>query len=158
MRFHYREVVLGVETPKTIEWRVTTFELSGSETDYQVQLASEGIYSRIGSELSPEPNTFRIIGLQDGTAGDPHPFDGFSQDFDIFIRLAGEELYQYIDINKPSNSGALTDKPVYTNVNNGLGVFSSRTLVEFEGIRLTTSAAEHLVGGEFTGDLGFVDD
>ncbi len=157
MRFHYREVVQGVETAKSIEWRVTTFELNG-ESEWQVQMPSEGIYTRIGSSLTAESNTIRKIGRADGVADDPLPFDGKTQDIDIFIRLAGEDLFDYIDINSPTNSGASQDKPVFTNVNNGLGVFSSRTTVEFEHIYLSSTAAQHLVDGTYTDGLNFVID
>jgi hypothetical protein len=158
LRFYYREVILGVETVKYIEWRVSSFELESGVSSWQVQLSAEGIFSRIGSELDQVPNVIRYIGLADGAAGDPDPNDGSSQDFEIEIRLAGEELFQYIDINNPSNSGALQDKPVYTNVNNGLGVFSSRSSVHFYGIGITSSTSQQLVGGQYTSGLGLVED
>lgn len=158
LRFHYREVLQGDETAKTIEWRVSKFELESNDLNHEVLLVAEGIYARIASELSPVTDIIRYIGKANGASDDPYPMDGWTQDFDIFIRMAGEELFEYIDINQPSSSGALTQKPVYTNVNNGLGVFSSRTMVEFNDLRLTTSASQQLVDGEFTQGLGFVDD
>ncbi len=158
LRFYYREVAFSVETEKSIEWKVATFELEPGVSDWQVQLTSESIYSRIGTELSPEPNVIRYIGLAENHPGDPHPNDNHSHDFDIIIRLAGGELFEYIDINNPSNSGALQDKPVYTNVNNGLGVFSSRSTVSFPGMYLSVTAGEQLVNGTYTSDLGFQDD
>ena len=158
LRFYYREVVLGVETEKSLEWKVSTFELEPSISDWQVSFSAESVFSRIGSEIEAEPNVIRYIGLAENHPGDPHPNDNQSQDFDIFIRLAGDELYEYIDINNPSNSGALQDKPVYTNVNNGLGLFSSRSTVEFPGMYLSTSASQQLVNGDYTSDLGFQDD
>ena len=158
LRFYYREVVLGVETEKSIEWKVSTFELDPNISDWQVTFSSESVYSRIGSEIEAEPNVIRYIGLAENHPNDPHPNDNQSQDFDIFIRLAGDELYEYIDINNPSNSGALQDKPVYTNINNGLGLFSSRTTAEFPGMYLSTSASQQLVNGDYTSDLGFQDD
>lgn len=163
MRFYYREVIEGVETPKFIEWRAATFELAPNTTDWQVQLSAQSIYNRIGTAVSPVPGAQRYIGLPDNYTGlvgytDPHPNDNLTHDFDLFFRIAGEELFQYIDINQPSNSGALTDKPVYTNVDNGLGVFSTRTSVEFKGMYLSETAAEQLVAGELTQGLGFVND
>ncbi|MGB1318378.1 MAG: hypothetical protein ACPG5W_09235, partial [Flavobacteriales bacterium] len=67
-------------------------------------------------------------------------------------------LFEYININNPTNSGALQDKPVYTNVNNGLGVFSSRSTVEFPAMYLSVTAGEQLINGTYTSDLGFQDD
>jgi hypothetical protein len=158
LRFYYREVLFSVETAKSMEWKVSTFELAPGTSDWQVQFTSEAIYSRIGSEIQPEPNVIRYIGLAENHHHDPHPNDNQSHDFDIFIRLAGDELFEYIDINNPTNSGALQDKPVYTNVNNGLGVFSSRSTVEFPGMYLSVTAGDQLVNGIYTANLGFQDD
>ena len=158
LRFYYREVLFSVETQKSIEWKVSTFELDPGTSDWQVQFTSEAIYSRIGSEIQPEPNVIRYIGLAENYPNDPHPNDNQSHDFDIFIRLAGDELFEYIDINNPINSGALQDKPVYTNINNGLGVLSSRSTVEFPGMYLSATAGDQLVNGIYTANLGFQDD
>jgi len=152
MRFYYREVVNGVETLKNIEWRAATVELDG-ESEWTVQVLSENIFSRIGSEVEPLQGVTRKIGRADDDS------DGHTQDIDIFIRMAGPELFDYIDINKPSNSGALTDKPVYTNITNGLGVFSSRSSVTFpRDLYLSTESYDELVGGQFTSGRGFVVD
>lgn len=158
LKFYYREVEFSVETEKSIEWKVSTFELDPTTSDWQVQFTSEAIYSRIGSEIEANPNVIRYIGLAENHPNDPHPNDNQSHDFDIIIRLAGDELFEYIDINNPTNSGALQDKPVYTNINNGLGVFSSRSTVEFRGMYLSATAGDQLVNGIYTSDLGFQDD
>lgn len=162
LRFYYREVIQGVETLKTVEWRATTFELDPNVTDWQVQLSSQSIYNRLATSVQPNPDAVRYIGVPPNYVAqgytDPFPTDNNKHDFDLFFRVAGEELFQYIDINQPSNSGALTDKPVYTNVDNGLGVFSTRTKVEFQGMFLSGTAADQLAGGELTQGLGFVND
>lgn len=40
--------------------------------------------------------------------------------------IAGEELNTYMEVNEPSNS-VVQVKPEYTNIENGIGIFSSRT-------------------------------
>ena len=159
LRFHYREVIGGGnEIEKFIEWRVSQFELESGASNWQVQLPSEGIYSRIGSELVVDPSIIRYIGLKAGSVNNEVPTGNFSHDFDFFVRLGGDDLYEYININNPSNSGALQDKPVYTNVNNGLGVFSSRSEVDFRGLYLSSSAEQQLIDGVYTQGLNFTDD
>lgn len=158
LRFHYREVVSSVETEKFIEWKASTFDLEPGVSSWQVELSSEAIYSRIGTQIQAEPGVIRYIGKADGSSSDIIPLDGHSQDFDVFIRVGGDELFEFIEINNPSNSGALQDNPVYTNVNGGLGVFSSRTSVEFKDLYLSTTAGEQLVDGVYTSGLGFIDD
>lgn len=44
---------------------------------------------------------------------------------DLIIVAGGQELNTFIEINGPA-TGLVQDKPIYTNINNGLGVFSSR--------------------------------
>lgn len=158
LRFYYREVVGGVTTEKSIAWKVSTIEIPSNVASWQVQLSSEAIYNKIASDIEPLPGVVRIIGLAEGSPGDAYPGDNFSHDFDFFIRLAGDDLYKYIDINSSANAGVLQDKPVYTNVNNGLGVLSSRSEVEFKGLYLSSSAGQQLISGTYTGDLGFTDD
>lgn len=158
MRFYYREVRDNVETLKSIEWLVSTIESTASGI-IQAPVPAEQIYSRIGSEVPVEANVTRKIGKADGASGDPFPNDGHTQDFDVFVRIAGEELFEYIDINNPNNSGVLQDKPVYTNINNGLGVFSSRTEYGFLGkLYLSTESYDEMVGGTSTSGRGFVVD
>lgn len=44
---------------------------------------------------------------------------------ELFAIAAGEELSTFIDVNKPS-TGIVQEKPEYTNITNGLGIFSAR--------------------------------
>jgi hypothetical protein len=161
-RFHYREVRNGIETPKTIEWLVRTVEVTSDlqgVTVLQNPIAAQEIFSRIGSEIPEEEGVIRKIGQADGDANDEHPNDGHTQDLDIIVRMAGQELFEYLDINDPTNGGVLQDKPVYTNINNGLGVFSSRTTNQYlNRLYLSNESYDQLVGGEFTSGRGFVVD
>jgi hypothetical protein len=54
----------------------------------------------------------------------------FTNDVDVIISVAEEDLNTYIEVNEPSNS-IVQDKPEYTNITNGIGIFSSR----FKNIR-----------------------
>ena len=44
---------------------------------------------------------------------------------DFIISVAGEDMNTYMEVNEPSSS-IVQDKPEFTNINNGIGVFSSR--------------------------------
>jgi hypothetical protein len=44
---------------------------------------------------------------------------------DLIIVAGGQELNTFMEVNGPS-TGLVQDKPIYTNINNGLGLFSSR--------------------------------
>ena len=65
--------------------------------------------------------------------------------FEIVITSTGDELYNYILIQ---NSGsAIMDTPEYTNIENGVGIFSSRSVcrkkVEVNGHSINTLIREH---------------
>lgn len=49
----------------------------------------------------------------------------YTTSVEFIISVAGEELNTYIEVNEPSNS-IIQEKPDYTNLTNGLGLFSSR--------------------------------
>ena len=51
--------------------------------------------------------------------------DRFTGKVDFIISVAAEEFDIYLDVNEPSNS-IVQEKPEYTNINNGIGIFSSR--------------------------------
>jgi hypothetical protein len=44
---------------------------------------------------------------------------------DFIFTVIGDEMNTYLEVNEPS-SGLLQDKPEYTNVKNGIGIFSCR--------------------------------
>ena len=66
----------------------------------------------------------------------------------------GQALYDYINVNTPS-IGIVQKSPEFTNIENGLGVFSSRS-VQVEILPLDRCTKFQLANGEKTGHLGFV--
>ena len=44
---------------------------------------------------------------------------------DFIIAVAADELNTYMEVNEPSNS-IVQERPDYTNITNGIGLFSSR--------------------------------
>ncbi|MBN3036349.1 MAG: DUF4249 family protein [Bacteroidales bacterium] len=45
---------------------------------------------------------------------------------EVIVASAVEEFDKYIDVNNPDPTSIVIDPPIYTNVNNGIGIFSSR--------------------------------
>ena len=48
------------------------------------------------------------------------------------LHIGNEVLYKYMMVNKPS-SGLIQDKPIYTNIHDGIGIFGSRTKINYKG-------------------------
>ncbi len=157
LKFHYREVVGGVETPKSLDWLIATVDNPGAAIGSVIQrvISGESFYNFIGSSLQRDNSITRIIGI-------PHEIpnqESTTRDVDVIVKMGGEMLYQYIEANNASNTGAIQDRPVFTNINNGLGLFSSRTTVLFEpGLFLRGQSKQQLINGQYTSGLNFVDE
>lgn len=72
--------------------------------------------------------------------------------FEFIYSSGGEEIYYYINVNKPS-IGLIQKKPEYSNIDNGYGVFSSRNHFKFE-VRLAN--VDSLIEYSITKDLNFI--
>lgn len=73
---------------------------------------------------------------------------------DIISIAAGEELNIYMEVNKPS-TGIIQQKPEYTNITNGLGVFSSRFYKAPFSRPLSGPTIDAIACGQFTRHLKF---
>ena len=69
---------------------------------------------------------------------------------------AGQELGEFIKIAQ-ANSGitATQDIPTYTNLSEGIGVFTSRNVANYTGFGLTDATLDSLKNGSITGHLNF---
>jgi hypothetical protein len=78
---------------------------------------------------------------------------------DMVISVAGEELNTYMEVNEPT-SGIVQERPDYTNINNGVGIFSSRVRSVFAGneLSLNLNTMRELTNGPFTQHLKFCSD
>lgn len=92
-----------------------------------------------------------------GAADDPtvtkRHFDGL----DLRITVAHQDLDQYMDVTQPVTSIAQV-QPEYTNINGGLGLFSSRVILDLTGYTLNKASRKELCRGQHTGDKLFCSD
>ncbi|HNZ41949.1 MAG TPA: hypothetical protein PLB59_00245 [Bacteroidales bacterium] len=139
-RFHYREVNLTTHdtTDKFVDWHLSTVKsetLKGGET-LLTNYNSEDFYRRVAAEVPVDYNVVRLIGM-----------------VDFVISAGADELSIYIDLNKPSNS-IIQERPLYTNIGNGLGIFSARYTKKLT-YNLTSFSIDKLMHGEYTSELNF---
>lgn len=76
---------------------------------------------------------------------------------DFKVVAAGEDLDTYMEVNEPV-TGIVQDRPEFTNVINGVGIFSSRTSEIIEYKFLNKFSLEELCKGQFTYNLEFCTD
>lgn len=72
---------------------------------------------------------------------------------DFLISGGGEEIYNYINVYKPS-IGIVQKKPEYTNIDNGQGVFSSRNRTQIS-VLVNSATVKELMEGAPTRHLNF---
>ena len=118
IRFNFKE--LKEESPDTIyryiDWNLGTFK----------SLSTQG-----GEEMyaTYQPASFYTILSNRVPYEDPVEeamvTHRFTKNVEFLISVAGDELNTYMEVNEPTNS-IVQEKPDYTNLTNGLGVFSSR--------------------------------
>ena len=71
---------------------------------------------------------------------------------DLVMTVGSDDLKTYINVNKPF-SGIVQERPVFSNINNGVGLFSSRfTYDDIKGIELTNGTINYMINDL---DLGF---
>jgi hypothetical protein len=148
MAFHYKEFdINGVQNDKSFNWNLGEF-MAGTTNNVNAAASGELFY-RLVSENIPQDNT--IVKRE-------HTY------FLITLVAGSEELHNFITANQPSTSLA-QNKPSYTNLEGGIGIFSSRYTIrtikyfinpDFQNWRsIDQRSTKELCEGQFTGMLKF---
>ncbi len=133
------DVVQSTSKPDSILWTFSPIERK-TTADITYNLPHNEFFIFLRDNLEAKPNVQRKIGK-----------------ISFKIYAGTEELNQYIQINKPS-TGIIQEKPLYTNVENGLGIFSARASFERNNLDLTKSPTRDTLRlGQYTGHLGFIE-
>jgi hypothetical protein len=120
LRFWFDELLKG--NPDTlaryVDWALGTEKsrgISGGQS-MELQYKPEGFFNMVntkipykaGNELSEDQVLARLVNRAE-----------------VIFDVSGDDLNTYMEVNEPS-SGIVQDKPEFTNINNGIGLFSSR--------------------------------
>ncbi|HEY9115995.1 MAG TPA: DUF4249 family protein [Bacteroidales bacterium] len=100
-------------------------DIDGGEI-LQIGYAGDGFYSRVAAELPAIENVKRWAGT-----------------VDVIISAATQEFHTYIEVNG-ANGNLLQEVPIYTNVDNGIGIFGSRHTIN-KPFRLSVQSENKLV-------------
>lgn len=128
-------------TTKLLEWKMLSEKKTRSISGYNPAaflVTSASFFSTIGAQLVPDQTIYRRL-----------------VDFDMHLYGISEEIYNYINVNKPS-IGIVQKKPEYTNVTNGFGIFGSRHVNSFLNRKFAAETRQAVMQSERTEDLGFV--
>lgn len=143
IRFWYREYNKNVPSDsqtKYIDWVLFKNRLTSSLRGYELKINSiEGfIFYELLQYSIVDDNNLQRKGLY----------------CDVEYYGAGEDLYTYVQVNIPS-IGIIQKKPEYTNITNGLGLYSSRYITAFRNIPLSPEMKLQLQNSDYTKTLNF---
>ncbi|MEN9943987.1 MAG: hypothetical protein RLZZ91_1988 [Bacteroidota bacterium] len=162
LRFYYTENLysdnaltqLVSSTDKFIDWKIGTFNADDIDLNsgyYNLTFNAEPFFSFLGTNLETNTLIRREVGTYDGNK---------TRAFELRMGLANDELKTYINVNNPV-TGIIQERPSYTNVVGGLGLFASRASAYVLNIPLEsgngTSNINALMNGIYTSDLNFCD-
>jgi len=162
LRFNYVErryadlahTMLESETPRTAEWNIGQFKRESLALQggfLSLQFNAEPFFIFLGNTIPTDPYVLRQIGTFDGTR---------TRCFEISMAIANEELRTYFEVNSPV-TGVIQERPVYTNVANGLGLLGSRSSAAAGNLALTSPTQNGnlnaLVTGVYTINKNFCD-
>jgi hypothetical protein len=143
LRLYYRETTTGNNyVNKTLEWVLKSdLERSSSDTDTRINytITGEQFFKFIADNIDATQNRRRI-------------FDGM----DFLVNGAGSEMVEFLRISR-ANTGITSSQvvPMYTNIPNGVGIFTSRSTAARKGLQITAPTADSLRAGKFTRQLNF---
>lgn len=149
VRFNYQEWDISspsIITNKYIEYTAfsgrNSQSASGNER-LESKLDGRVLYSEIRNKIAIDPTKQRKINSRNV--------------LEFTLYSGGQEFYNYILV-KSAQSGITSgnDLPIYTNIENGLGIFSSRTSVKVGNVGMSGISVDSLVAGTKTKDLNFV--
>ncbi|MDQ3047528.1 MAG: DUF4249 family protein [Bacteroidota bacterium] len=140
VRFNYTEYIGTDTTVKYLDWVFApqkTQHLTGGELIAN-NFRGKEFMQYIGNSLSP------LSGSDKRVAGN----------VELRVIAGGEDLSTFIDVNRPS-TGIIQDRPEYTNINNGLGIFSARYNKAPFSRPMSTTTIDSLACGQYTKQLNF---
>lgn len=143
IRFRYDELLKFDPTQvkhKYIEWELlaqTAPDILGGHT-MLARVGGDDFYRFLNANLHTDNSVDRKV------AG-----------IDVLFRVAGDDLNTYMEVEQ-SNLSAFSDDSHYSNVEGGIGLFSSRYTYTLSNFQLAPVALDSLISGQYTSHLNFV--
>ena len=120
--FHYTEIMDGVYTEDSLIYSLPLID----DTESKMKIEGNSFFNFLALNLDKNQSVIRYF-----------------NELDMIMTVGSEDLETYINVNKPI-TGIVQERPQFTNINNGIGLFSSR----FTKIRLdydlTSSTLDYL--------------
>lgn len=142
IRFNYKEenLATGITTNKYLDWNLGSQSSKGidGDEDMESNYYGESFYSFLGNAIQVDPNIKRYTTIPN---------------INFMFSVAGDDFATYMEVNKPSTD-IIQERPEYTNINNGIGIFSSR-FNKVLSFAMHPVSLDSLKNGRFTKKLNF---
>ncbi|MDD5570833.1 MAG: hypothetical protein PHD97_06710 [Bacteroidales bacterium] len=142
LRFWYVEINTSTNdsVERYIDWNIgsrKSMNLTGGE-NLELNYLPNTFYQYIGGKIAVNSGLSRRVGkLYENT-----------HHLDLIIAVAHDDLTTYMDVNEPSNN-IVQERPQYTNVTDGIGIFSSRYF-DTNKKKFSTFSQDSLTSGIYT--------
>lgn len=127
--------------PKTLEWVIKSNieREEGNDTNRQYSIKGEEFYKFLRSSLDENLPVVRVF-----------------QKIDVEVTAGGIELLEFLKVSQ-ANTGITSSQtvPTFTNVEGGLGLFTSRNTTKLLGLGITPPTRDSLENGFYTKNLNF---
>ncbi len=141
--FHYYELSPTDTTEHYIEYPLSTktsqTDLGGEKIIQNIN--GDNFFQYLAAHIEENANIRRIVK---------------EECLDFIFVVGSTDLNTYIEVSSPSN-GIVQEKPAYTNINNGIGIFSSRFDKTIFGKKLDQKMIDSLAVNNLTKNLNFAD-
>lgn len=139
-RFPYTEYTISPPDTqsKYVDWNLGNVVAAntGGDADMSLEIGGEKLFEFLGAVIPYDANRIRAFSDSDKV--------------ELIISAGAEDFYTYLLVNQPS-IGLIQEKPIFTNINNGVGIFSSRWKRSYFN-RLNAQTRDSLRNGRFTGN------
>jgi hypothetical protein len=169
LRFHFTEMVYENAdwsgspvsvTPKFLDYYLGSISEEDITNGQLLKITFDGraFFSFLQNNLVADQRIRRIIGTYDTQ-------QQRTECFDVMLTMGNNDLKSYIEVNSPS-TGVVQERPIYTNVSNGIGLFASRGTRNLIGLPMiafdnnnqpNAGNLRALVQSEYTAALNFCD-
>lgn len=143
VRFFYQETSIpnpSQSVEKYVDWLIVPGKLAKSDAggeSLDAAYSNDGFYALLHTQLDVDPDLERA-----------------ARKLQYFFIVAANDLNTYIEVSQPSNS-IIQEKPSFSNIENGLGLFSSRFVQVIDSISLSQRTITEIRENPLTSDLGF---
>lgn len=125
---------------KYIDWLVFNNILAADNqmTSFDYFFPGDAFYSVVGSKIKVDTS---LVGRS-------------AHHCDFIFTVAASALNTYMEVTEPSLS-LVQERPAYSNINNGIGIFSARFIKPNNDMEISSPTKAELKVNQYTKDLGF---